>query len=149
MVDLRRLGGVLGGFLTRVVQSGLAILVLLSLWLMGEIPSGPNAPEQAGTFTWAFLFSWGFASAFLLTIIVGHILFRSHRMWSAGAFSELRSSASRIATESILGLLIMGFQITSTEVSPVLAAPALIAWTVLIHHSVGLIQFSRVAIQSE
>lgn len=149
MVDLRGLVGALWKFLIRAVQSVLAAGVLLSLRLLQEVPSGPNAPEQAGTFVWAFLFSWGFATAVLLIILVCHILFNSYRTWSAGNGSKLRSSAVRIGAESTLGLLITGIQVTSSETSLVLAAPAVAAWTVLIHHGIGVIQFSRGAVQAK
>lgn len=145
MVELRRIGRRLGQLLVRGIQSVTALLLLLSLWALGGVPSGPNAPEQAGTFVWAFLFSWGFAT-FVLVVLVGvHLLVNGYRSWAAEDPRSLRRPIRRLAIESIIGAAIV---MSTPSLRPsgggiVFAAPAALAWTVLIHHAIDTFRYAR------
>lgn len=147
MVDWHGVGRRLVWLLVRGVETALALLVLLSVWLLVDVPSGPDAPEQAGTFTVGFLFSLAFATFFLVVVVGVHLLVGGYRLWSAGGAGAFRRPVARLAAELALGaglaVVTSPFDVFADRFFVALAAPTVLGWAVLVHFGVGTVQFVR------
>lgn len=151
MEDVQRFARILGQIIVRAVQVFLAILLLFSFWAFGDLPSGPDAPEQAGTLGWALIFAAGFATLFLVVIVVGHFLFKAYRAWSSEQDQRHWWSVGRLAVEIVLGVAIVAVlpPLDLSGVGLLLLAPAALAWAVLIHYTIETLQLSRAKLTSE
>lgn len=145
MVDIRRVGGAIGHILVRGIEVSLAVLLIFSVWALGELPTGSSAPEQTGTFVWAFLFSWGFATVLLVVVTGIHLIILGYRRRSAEDPSPLRRPLRRVASEIVLGaaIVVAAPPLDLSTRSMLFMIPAVLAWTVLIHFTVDLVQFGR------
>lgn len=143
MVDLRQAARVIGRGAVGGLEVLLAMAVLGNFWLFADLPSGPGAPEQAGTFTWAFLFVWAVTAISLVAVVLGHLLVNGYQRWARSGAPRLRRPAGRLGLELALGA---GFgwlvsPLGAGEGSLVLLAPAGLAWSVLIHYAVDAVRF--------
>lgn len=147
MVDLRRVGVALGRLFVRCVEAGLAALVVISVWALADLQrsTGPDPPEQAGTFAWAFLFAWFFATVGLVVLVGVHLLVGGHRSWSASGNRSLRRPLGRLLAEAAVGtaVVVAAPPLVPSVGAVVFGAPAALAWAVLVHVVVDAVRSGR------
>lgn len=74
MVDLWRTGATLGRLLVGLVETALALVVLLAVVLLGDLLATPTPPDSEGTIGIALLGFWLFGSVLLVLLVGGHAL---------------------------------------------------------------------------
>lgn len=152
MVDLGRVGRRLWWLLVRSVEIVLALVVLVAVLVLGDLPTGPDAPEQTATISIPFLVVWGLTTVLLLALVGVRALFEGSRLVGDDP-GALRRRAGRAAAETLFGFVAVAtlelVPVAAGGFATVLAATAAVAWAVVVHHFVDALLFGWSLLASE